>query len=127
MRVDELTGAMLDLWVARAEGKCYTMQPGVWGMACINELGRCSIAANRWDCARYFEPSKNWGHGGPIIERVAIGVHPYGANWRATAGGCSVIGPTALVAAMRAYVTSMFGEEVADKVAATSAALVEPA
>lgn len=76
MNVSELSGPQLDCWVARAEGKCYTTNPRQWGNALINELGRLSIAKTSWDCARYFEPSSNWTHGGPILERQRYTLYP---------------------------------------------------
>ncbi len=123
VRVADLSGALLDLWVARAEGKCYTQNPGVWGNALINDLGRLSISKNSWDCARYFEPSKNWGHGGPIIQSVGISIAPVttwamGPSWEARmpqSAGLRFHDESPLVAAMRAYVASRFGD-VVDKV-----------
>jgi len=127
MKVSELDGAQLDLWVARAEGKCYTTNPGVWGNAGINELGRLSISKTSWDCARYFEPSSNWAHGGPIVERNNVGITTWLENdWCAAIdldahtycdggildGRGFHTGKTPLVAAMRAYVASKFGDEV---------------
>lgn len=73
--------------------------------------------------SRVFAPSSRWEHGGPIIERERIGltwddimerwnsevVHP------ALPSGVQrsfALGPTALIAAMRAYVASKLGEEV---------------
>ncbi|HDR9163650.1 TPA: DUF2591 family protein [Burkholderia vietnamiensis] len=117
MKISELTGAQLDQWVARAEGKCYTTNPREWGNALINHLGRLSIAKTSWDCAKYFEPSSNWGHGGPIIDRERICVAFRGGkqwvagypDWPWEAG---YAGTTALVAAMRAYVASKYGREV---------------
>ena len=120
MKTSELNGALLDLWVARAEGKCVTVQPGVWGMALINELGRCSISANTWEGARYFEPSTKWAQSGPIIERERIDVETplFVGGWTATLETRTSYhrfdGPTPLVAAMRAYVASKFGDEVPD-------------
>nr|WP_277405089.1 phage protein NinX family protein [Burkholderia sp. Ac-20349] len=125
-----MTGAQLDLWVARAEGKCYTTNPREWGNALINDLGRLSIAKTSWDCAKYFEPSSNWGHGGPIIERERIAIWRGDAGWSAILPGANggaypgdshyidardddcVSGSTPLIAAMRAYVASKFGDEV---------------
>lgn len=120
MKVSELEGAQLDQWVARAEGKCFTTNPGKWGNALINDLGRLSIAKNSWDCARYFEPSSNWTHGGPIIEREGISPMRWeipsddGTVWSARNLHATVhmSGPTPLIAAMRVYVASKFGDEI---------------
>lgn len=132
-KVSDLSGPLLDLAVAMADGKHAI--PHEWGNAGINDLGRCSIAKTSWDCARYFEPSKNWGHGGPIIERERIecqtvpeigGVAPppqrtwsawgkmrngvVSGHWVSKSIVCE--GPTILVAAMRAFVASKFGDTV---------------
>lgn len=125
MRVADLIGAQLDLWVARAEGKCATVNPSVWGNAIINEVGRLSISKGSWDCAKYFEPSSNWAHGGPIIERESIAIQhqEYSDGSFREWVACSsrdfdssngYTGPTPLVAAMRAYVAAKFGDQVPD-------------
>jgi hypothetical protein len=100
-RVSELEGALLDAAVAKAEGQ-------------QEFLEGCSLWA----------PSDDWSQGGPIIERERImlvamdadgWVAKIGAEWM---GGeiveCPVteIGPTPLIAAMRAFCASKFGEEV---------------
>lgn len=88
------------------------------------------VYAKRWGDLRpeeAFCPSLYWDHGGPIIERERISVdalHNRGW-WAADAMSCKRegphehgsqctrgIGPTPLIAAMRAYVASRFGEEV---------------
>ena len=69
-----------------------------------------------------FRPSTAWSQGGPLIERERIQVFPHNgaSEW------CGVIhvprdgytgiltqdGPTPLIAAMRAFVTKKFGDEV---------------
>lgn len=71
--------------------------------------------------------STDWLHGGPIIEREKIEILYFGSYgnegepWEAQGGGDShyidqypgdaISGPTPLVAAMRYYVSSKFGEE----------------
>lgn len=90
MKVAELEGALLDHWVARAQGI-----QGIVDMM--------------------FMPSTDWATGGPIIERERIsikqgpdrGCYAYFDHRDETAAG-----NTPLVAAMRAYVASKFGEEV---------------
>lgn len=113
IQTKDLTGAQLDWAVAVAEGKHAAVSKD-WGNAGINDLGRCSIAHVNWNCAKYFEPSKNWGHGGPIIEREMLGIMPVSdATWRAgDVDGANGYGPTPLIAAMRCYVTAKLGEEV---------------
>jgi hypothetical protein len=81
------------------------------------ELDRVVATVDGRD-ARY---SADWAAAGPIIERARIEIRP-GArdtgNWIAfirepdAAIGRQWIGPSPLVAAMRAYVAQKFGEEV---------------
>lgn len=133
MKVDSLHGALLDLWVARAEGKCYSMSPGVWGVASINPMGRCSVSKNSWDGSRYFEPSKNWSHAGSIIEHNGISfeylghgmwaarlVHENGIVAQEPGKPIHLVryGESALIAGMRALVVMKFGENVPEEVAA---------
>jgi hypothetical protein len=99
-KVAELEGAPLDAAVALVEGNAQAeLQP--------------------WT-ARY---STDWQFGGPVIEREGIELWPDSANdikdsepgvWFAHAWQAEkeFDGPTPLIAAMRAYVASKFGEEV---------------
>ncbi|WP_175878897.1 phage protein NinX family protein [Burkholderia sp. BCC0097] len=122
MKVLKLTGALLDYWVARAEGieaerLSVRLTPEVVEDACIR------------DDIFKFNPSESWTLGGPIIERAHIGFAqmffrgPPGGwtayvNARGTVvgldGDFDADGPTQLIAAMRAYVASKFGNEVPD-------------
>lgn len=65
---------------------------------------------------REFQPSTNWAHGGPIIEREGIRLHRShtGAWWAGSEADPQrpIEGPTPLVAAMRCYVASQLGDEV---------------
>ncbi len=59
-----------------------------------------------------FSPSTDWSQGGPIIERESIYLMKVGiTQWRADCGP-AVTGPTPLIAAMRAFVTSELGDAV---------------
>lgn len=117
MKTSDLIGAELDYWVAKAEGLTVPM-PG-WASRMSDGV--------RIDS--YFRPSSDWAHGGPIIERERIEIefsHVQGDDdpWFAVLHDiffhspslqkCEGKGPTVLIAAMRAYVTSKFGEEVVD-------------
>ncbi|WP_454751627.1 DUF2591 domain-containing protein [Cupriavidus necator] len=110
MKVSELEGALLDYWVARADGLEAEIIDG------LRETKHCFVGS--WnEGGYYFKPSTDWAHGGPIIERERIGVLPRGGEWAAWAiedMDPSGTGESALVAAMRAYVASKFGNEVAD-------------
>ncbi len=105
----ELTGALLDEAVAKAEG----LQS--WTATMPNA----------------FCPSSDWGRAGPIIERERIGLESgHEQGWLAALPASRAmrdgpqswdqydkaegwqIGPTPLIAAMRCYVASKFGEEV---------------
>lgn len=120
MKTSELTGALLDYWVARSNG---TDAADLW----IDRGNGRNLA----DCVFFksgvpFRPSTSWAHGGPIIERerIQLEFHDWHREepWCAQKhqrGGDYERGPTPLVAAMRAYVASKFGDEVpADPVGA---------
>jgi hypothetical protein len=124
MKVAELEGALLDYWVARAAG---LPNPRVDdGFCWIDEPACDGDPAGALDAA--FAPSTDWATAGPIIEREGGAFEYYGPleegdtpNISAHMGHDamtrgSMHGPTHLVAAMRAYVASRFGEEVPDEV-----------
>ncbi|CAA2107598.1 phage protein NinX family protein [Variovorax paradoxus] len=110
MEVSKLEGAMLDYWVARAEG----------------------MSPSQESQMRYM-PSTDWADGGKIIEREGIAVTRgdattvWFAGWQASsdagdenldgfrrvAAECWHSGSTPLIAAMRAFVDSKFGPKVA--------------
>lgn len=104
-RVAELEGALLDAAVCKVLGLV---------------LSPDSVRANPF--------STSWGLAGPIIERARIDILQFdngavafcGAHHKLDAGGClfdfevslAELAPTPLVAAMRAYVASKFGDTV---------------
>jgi hypothetical protein len=126
-KVSELSGPLLDYWVAQANG--------VTGVKLWND-GAFSLF--QWDDTKHdqfeFCYSTDWSQGGPIIERehIATRYSPslFGieAFWEAEIApspfqrvdyfpspepvNAYATGPTLLVAAMRAYVASKFGDEV---------------
>jgi len=60
-------------------------------------------------------PSTDWAVGGPIIERAGINLLELGGAWVARASTDGIwSGETPLIAAMRAYVASVLGDEVPD-------------
>ena len=75
-----------------------------------------------WLEVKKFEPSTRWDHGGPIIEKDHITVSHAVSAWAAFTfrhrqhdkfgHPIRIEGPTPLIAAMRAYVASKFGDEV---------------
>lgn len=112
MKTAELTGALLDYWVARAEG-LHIRRAGkaVW----VTNNGFSAYIGG--DHVPHYAPSTNWAQGGAIIDDNAIGFLPisdaeYQAEEYITC--CLGRGPTPLVAAMRCYVQSKFGDEVED-------------
>lgn len=124
MKVSDLEGAQLDYWVAKAEGfggAVSVRQYGVGVSACLfsSSLTRGGDVVHR--SGDFWEPSIDWRHAGPIIEREQINIQFGGWDegaWRgyhyAWEPG-DAFGRTPLIAAMRAYVASKFGEEVPDE------------
>ena len=122
MKTAELTGAMLDYWVARAEG--WEAIGGGW----FSRPGYAEWSMKAWT------PSTNWAQGGPIIEREKIALWADGDVFSAAHPSCpdqcyydaadgridnsgvnaKIMSDTPLIAAMRAYVASKFGDEVPD-------------
>ena len=105
IKTKDLTGAALDWVVAKCEG---------YDTAFASAK---DVIILREGVTDYFDPHRNWGWGGPILDRERITIrqwtgmpiiHAYmphdGAPWGA--------GPTPLIAAMRCYVISKLGNEV---------------
>jgi hypothetical protein len=121
MRTADLTGDSLDYWVARAEGIEHppylrVMQPGccLIPVTTPDEDGTMT----RWVA---YQPSTDWAVGGPIVERERSSFDACWGNlgWyvrsrHAPCDGDQFFGDTLLIAAMRAYVASKFGRDVAD-------------
>jgi hypothetical protein len=116
-KVSELDGALLDATVAKADE-----------IQIEQSFGRTWRRPVPGVARELYEPSRDWAHGGPIIERERIILWPHfhssGAGWNAhTKGDVAYTydweglepdgtGPTPLIAAMRAFVASKFGDEV---------------
>lgn len=122
MKVSELEGALLDHWVAKAEGHPIVTKEMGWGAK--YNIAHCIIHWERNpNNPIIYMPSTYWLHGGPIIERELIDLHAYGKGaWGATHCSDRMIvayqkGDAPLVAAMRSYVATKFGDEVPDEVA----------
>lgn len=124
-KVSELTGAQLDYWVAKTAGANVVIHRG--RPAFESEFDPEGPAddydhTERWKMWLYFNPSGRWVDGGPIIEREKISVFERYDYWVATIRVApstrlyDVRGETPLIAAMRAYVASKYGEEVPDEV-----------
>jgi hypothetical protein len=124
MKVSELEGATLDYWVAKAEG-------ATRAHIATDEKGDFAVAEFTIDSGTKFTspyfPSTQWGDGGPIFEREGFGICkfyeptdgpcPEGSEWCALWRDDSMRadGPTPLIAGMRLYVMSKFGEEVSEE------------
>ena len=137
MKVEELTGAELDYWVALADGREGVAESDLdederaWGEPVLYWYGSNGELGGTEPLSNYGSPSTDWSSGGPIIERERITVQASQAgDWRAFLGDgttnagtgrsrsepiIATRGDTPLVAAMRAYVASKFGEEVSQE------------
>jgi hypothetical protein len=138
MKVSKLIGTKLDYWVAMAEGwEADPLRPaGEYQIRIKHALtyqashlysndGYCYALCGA-DRPYSYSPSTNWVLAGVIIERERISVHANNSNtWNAgipatRANGyeywahCQYSAPSLLVAAMRTFVMSKYGEEVPD-------------
>lgn len=120
----ELEGELIDIAVALALG----IQPNLRHKG--KPLTDCYLipfdtGPSEGSAGDIFQPSTRWDHGGPIIERQKFGLVFQDGQWMAgdlytwqtyyettIEAHYAGYGPTPLIAAMRAYVTSVFGEEV---------------
>lgn len=124
MKVSELKDHYLDYWVAKANN--LTPQLNLEGKYPGRQVFRSYVNAG---ASGIYAPSSNWTQGGPIIEQERIcvsGPGPMGGPnpeyyWTAfidtgsyAGGGHNGHGRTPLIAAMRCFVASRFGEEVDD-------------
>jgi hypothetical protein len=114
MKTKNLVGAPLNWAVAKCEGHL--------------ETGRVVIDCEFWmdnrPFVRYepcpevyympgYEPSTNWEYGGPIIAQENISISSPSINGTTNWHAGNYEGATPLIAAMRYYVASKLGEEVA--------------
>lgn len=128
MKVSELSLPQLNAWVARAEETPFVMRNG---FPCREEEFDPEIhchesSLKEWKCWTRLNYSSEWDFGGPIIEREGFGIckfyeptdgpipegHEWCALWRDDSMRAD--GPTPLIAGMRLYVMSKFGEEVSE-------------
>lgn len=131
-KVADLEGALLDAAVAKAEG----WSPIAADDDCPDRL-RTFERGEQYELLGYLDFSLDWALGGPLIEREGIliaelvagrwsAVHPDSEDalrWCGLRGrhagyvdfrdnDITYTGPTPLIAAMRAFVASKFGDEV---------------
>ena len=113
MKTSELSGALLDYWVAKIEG--------------VPENSTLRAMAVAIGSIESYTPkySTNWADAGPIIEREHIAIDYVWRDsaadrraWEAWAykGRHYWDGDTPLIAAMRAYVGSVYGDEVPNEI-----------
>jgi hypothetical protein len=121
MKVAELEGALLAEWVARANGwpvEIEDVDEPDSPLYCRDDRGI------PWSFTEHgYWPQVKWEQAGPLIDREKITVIEgrWGVAFRACVCFCYdfdlndwIDGDTYLTAAMRAYVASKFGDEVAD-------------
>ncbi|HDR9026930.1 TPA: DUF2591 domain-containing protein [Burkholderia vietnamiensis] len=119
MNVSQLSGALLDYWVAKCEGAGATLGPRI--VEFVDGVNRCRIGGAY---ERTYSPSTDWSIGGALIESHRIVLIPAvgdGGAWLAqtmSGNGNSQFGETALIAAMRSLVMAKFGAEISDEVPA---------
>ena len=131
MKTFELIGPALDWAVAKILDLNYRTKEKddlskhivvLTPIACPDKKSGCAVAHFKID---YFSPSTDWSQGGPIIERECIATYASGAcsvtpknpdYWVAeildTEEMITQYGPTPLIAAMRCYCASKFGDEI---------------
>lgn len=119
MKVSELEGGTLDMLVANALGKrnCEIENDGICWEHDPPETS--TWGRSHKVLARTFQPSSEWHDGGPLIEKYEVDVLYVGVEnigWVAIilldTGAVEQAGPTPLIAACRAIVASVYGEEV---------------
>lgn len=108
MKVSELEGAALDLWVARAlDLRAIPGEPD----------GFFYWKEGIYDASGWFAPSTDWAQGGPLIQSERINLR-FGAGYVVARHPADTafepIADSALVAAMRAFVASKYGDTVPD-------------
>jgi hypothetical protein len=148
MKTAELTGALLDLWVAKSDPRCNGLTfedrgDHIVGVADIDgEKVVCifihsgnivdTMRLRRKYDAEHYSPSTVWQNGGPIIDREhgtftayfgsGDNLSHYTSDMGVDLNRYRAPGPTHLIAAMRAFVGSKFGAEVPDDRAAAQEA-----
>lgn len=137
--VQELEGVILALWVARSDPRCeglkFEHQSGRWvgvdknaphdvAIVITDGFIMDSIAAKKHaPFAEAYAPHAYWSQGGLIMDREKIGVihRTVADEWIASipynevGQRLTMTGPTALVAAMRAFVAMKQGDEVQEE------------
>ena len=124
-KVAELEGTELNYWVAKATGRECGLSYPQWLGHWTSDPEGTGLKKHAWIADEtgdkdWFQPSTDWSEGGPIIEREKImlangyGYTDIGFIWLAHIDNHQQRGVTPLIAAMRCYVASVFGEEVSE-------------
>lgn len=114
MRVSELTGAMLDYWVARAEGvPAADLELGANGTLCVLNL---RVATNILPAVRVLDYSTNWALTGPVQVVHGIScIKDYNGWWSQDEDITLYFHKDKpLITICRAVVRAAFGDEVED-------------
>ncbi len=135
MKVSELSGTLLDYWVAQCElnrsldelelrdagQNRWTLvdkeDGSIMGLICsgIRDRSKARRELSLPPNVFYYWPSGDWAYGGPLIEREISLLRKDGTHWTAIPhDGPNMEGATGLEAACRAIVASKFGREVPD-------------
>lgn len=97
IKTSELTGVALDWAVAKCEGG--------WILSIDSFIPHHGLGRMNY--------STDWAQAGPIIEREGIALHLWSSDqWIGDMGYWEAKGPTPIIAAMRCYVASKFGDIV---------------
>ena len=115
IKLQDATPLQLDALVAQSEGYSLTTD-GISrlvekGMALVI-LGPCTTGSGH-QCG--YSPTTRWEQGGPLIAQALMVLSPdpqVGWTARSYMDAVAHSGPTPLIAAMRCYAGSVFGEEV---------------
>ena len=114
MKTSELTGALLDYWVARAEG--HAAENLSMPLLKSGEVGCVAHVQDDWfgECIQRLPYSTDWALCGPLIEKYGVGSDKREQGWLAVLDadymGC--FGTTPQQAICRAVVRAAFGDEV---------------
>lgn len=125
MKTAELDGVLLDYWTARADGRERVKILNAGARLNGVRLENDTCAATTPGFPDWWQPyhADTWHTAGTIIEREKIGTTfgKFGGQWHALVIGDHIVpkptttGPTPLIAAMRAFVASRFGDTVPDE------------
>lgn len=114
MKVSKAAGVQLNWMVAKAAGlEIESIQTQRSGNKYLNVYITCPLTGEK-ESTEVWEPTTAWSQGGPLILTGCIGLLPSGNAWFERDGGAHYsYGETHLISAMRAFVTSVLGSEVA--------------